>query len=365
MITKENFEESHIKNLQKKYGCDPGLLERVVYAFGLLEALARVQMPFLFKGGTCLMLLLDRPMRLSTDIDVIVEPDVLIDEYIDKAVKIFPFLRVDEETRPKNNNIEKRHFKFTYLSPIQKKEIYILLDVVLEHNCYQQIKECSIKNSLLLTGTPEIKVKIPDINCMLGDKFTAFAPWTTGIPLNNGKDMEIIKQMYDISTLLEEFTDFHDMHRTYNEIIKLELGYRGKTTLTPADTLRDTFLTSASIASMGKILPAEYKYYMQGIQRLRNHIFAETFTPEIAAQRAAHIMYAVSCMLFEADYTRIEDTGKYKDMHFTNAFFKPFKYFKKTHMESFAYLIETEHTVTDEFLREIQLLIEKRAVLNR
>ena len=75
MIQPISFAEEHIRELQKTSKRDPVLLERAVYAFGLLEALARVGMPFIFKGGTCLMLLMNRPRRLSTDIDIIVEPE--------------------------------------------------------------------------------------------------------------------------------------------------------------------------------------------------------------------------------------------------------------------------------------------------
>ena len=52
MLKKENFTEEHIRNLQSASHRDPLLLERSVYAFGLLEAITRVGMPFIFKGGT-------------------------------------------------------------------------------------------------------------------------------------------------------------------------------------------------------------------------------------------------------------------------------------------------------------------------
>ena len=55
MIAKENFTEEHIRQLQKQSKRDPILLERTVYVFGLLEAITRVGLPFVFKGGTCLM----------------------------------------------------------------------------------------------------------------------------------------------------------------------------------------------------------------------------------------------------------------------------------------------------------------------
>lgn len=69
MLDKRNYELAYIRELQIKYERDPMLLERVLFAFGLLEAIKRVGMSFIFKGGTSLMLLLSRPMRLSTDID--------------------------------------------------------------------------------------------------------------------------------------------------------------------------------------------------------------------------------------------------------------------------------------------------------
>ena len=68
--------------------------------------------------------------------------------------------------------------------------------------------EKEIKNDLLITEGENLKVKIPSINCILGDKLTAFAPHTTGILLNTGKDMEVMKQMYDVHTLLNKFDDF-------------------------------------------------------------------------------------------------------------------------------------------------------------
>ena len=72
MINTQTFEEKHIRELQQKTGNDPILIERALYAFGLLEALVRVGMAFTFKGGSCLMLLLTPPRRLSTDIDEII-----------------------------------------------------------------------------------------------------------------------------------------------------------------------------------------------------------------------------------------------------------------------------------------------------
>ncbi len=137
MISKENYYEEHIRELQAASKGDPGLIERTLYAFGLLEALAQVGMEFTFKGGSSLLLLLSHPKRLSTDIDIVVEPGTDVDGYIEKASHIFPFLDKEEQRRKGKNDIVKRHFKFTYDSPIKGGSLYILLDVLYEENHYK------------------------------------------------------------------------------------------------------------------------------------------------------------------------------------------------------------------------------------
>ncbi len=80
MLKRENYTSEHIDALRKQTGADPSILERTVFAFGLLEALCRVKMPFIFKGGTSLLILLDEPRRLNTDIDIIVAPSTDVDQ---------------------------------------------------------------------------------------------------------------------------------------------------------------------------------------------------------------------------------------------------------------------------------------------
>ena len=55
MIIRENYGEEHIRELQAKSRRDPQLIERALYALGLLEALTQTGMKFIFKGGSCLL----------------------------------------------------------------------------------------------------------------------------------------------------------------------------------------------------------------------------------------------------------------------------------------------------------------------
>lgn len=268
MITRDSFTAKWIRELQQKSGRDPALLERAVYAFGLLEALAKVELPFIFKGGSCLMLLMEYPRRLSTDIDIIVAPDIDLEDYLKKAAAIFPFQKIDEQKRIGKNNVVKRHFKFIYDSPINNRPFYILLDVLFEENYYAETVQKNIRNDLLLTEGDYLKVKIPSADCILADKLTAFAPHTTGIPLDAKKDMEVMKQLYDVISLLDIFTACKKVLPTYKAIAEAEIAYRG-IKITPEDCLWDTFSAALCIASRGKVSTSEYPLYVKGIRDLR------------------------------------------------------------------------------------------------
>ena len=227
MIDKKIYDLDYIRELQARYKTDPGLLERVLYAFGLLEALVKVGMKFTFKGGTSLMLLLDHPIRLSTDIDIIVDPGTDVESYIEQAGTIFPFLRKEEDIRKGRNNIEKRHFKFIYYSPVRQREFYILLDIVFMESPYDQVVTKPIRNDLLVTAPEDLAVTMPTMECILGDKLTAFAPHTTGVLLGAGKELEIAKQMFDVATLAERMQDQKKFRATYDRAVIEELAFRG------------------------------------------------------------------------------------------------------------------------------------------
>ena len=168
MITKENYSIEHIEKIREKRKVDRTILERSIYALGLLEALVTVGLPFVFKGGTSLTLLLDSPKRLSTDIDIVVEPGTNLDKYIEEASKIFPFKSVEQQVRIGRDNIEKRHYQFLYDSPAFGKEFYILLDVLYEHNNYARLVQKTIDNMLITTTEPYEMVTMPTVDCIMG-----------------------------------------------------------------------------------------------------------------------------------------------------------------------------------------------------
>ena len=105
MIKKETFTLENIQRIQKEYKIDPELAQRTVFALGLVEALRKVDLQFIFKGGSSLMLLFDVPKRLSTDVDILVNKNCDIDSFINEVANIFPFTSVSESVRTTNKTI--------------------------------------------------------------------------------------------------------------------------------------------------------------------------------------------------------------------------------------------------------------------
>jgi hypothetical protein len=71
-----------------------------------------------------------------------------------------------------------------------------------------------------------LQVNVPSLEDILGDKFTAFAPNTTGIPYFKKEDsmsMEIIKQLYDIGNLFDVAQEFTLLKLRFISLQKLKL----------------------------------------------------------------------------------------------------------------------------------------------
>lgn len=307
MINKEVYTKAYITEINKKYRADPQIIERTVFAFGLLQALVKSGADFIFKGGTSLMLLLDKPLRLSTDIDIIVEPGYDISSYVEKAGKIYPFIRCEENVRRGFNDIVKRHFRFYYKSLIDEtKETPILLDVLFENNHYSSLIEKEIKTEFLETSGSPVYIKLPSADSILGDKLTAFAPHTIGVkPMNRlddgkiiDKRIETIKQFFDAASLYDAADNINETLETYKQTAAAELKYRGLT-FTYRDCLKDTFNAALSIMSRGKWHTEDYADYLAGIRGLGGYLIDIRFNAENAFKQASKVMYLTACMISE------------------------------------------------------------------
>jgi len=226
------------------------------------------------------------------------------------------------------------------LSPLTSKDQTILLDILFEENHYSTTIEKNIENELLLIEPPAVSVQIPNANCILADKLTAFAPHTSGIPYNADKEMEIIKQLYDISALIDFIDDFSEVKSNYYEIVKTELEYRGMTA-NAEDTLWDTIQTAACIAGRGLYHAEEYTLLQRGITNIRSHIYSENFNGELAVQRACIVMCLAAAILTNQNGMPLfKEDSYYIAAYIPSGEFKKLNYVKKMDLFAYKHLVE-------------------------
>ena len=93
---------------------DPTLMEKAIRAFSLLEALARSGCPFLFKGGSALMLQLACAQRISVDIDIVCPPGTDVISYLAPYAEEYGFGEIKPSDRISRTNVPKTHAKCFY-----------------------------------------------------------------------------------------------------------------------------------------------------------------------------------------------------------------------------------------------------------
>ncbi len=290
MIKKESLSADWISVKRKKYSKDPAIMEAMIYALYLLEHLKRTDLEFIFKGGTSLLLLMDQPKRFSVDIDIILEPSVtkeVLESHLSKITASSAFTEMElDERRSYQEGIPKAHYKFFYESNIGTRDIEgnvisnpkreILLDIIFEEDQYPELARKPVETEWLIQEGEPVQVVIPSIDSVTGDKLTAFAPNTTGVPYGVEKEKEIMKQLFDIGCLFDEISDSEVVKQSFKSIVKSEIEYRHERKIESADqVLQDIIDTSLLIA---------------GINQFKHYLFKGTFgllEAKVASSKAA------------------------------------------------------------------------------
>ena len=289
-------------NAQRKQlgGCDPGILETCIHALTLLGFLVESGLPFLFKGGTSLLLHLPQTRRLSRDI-VCGLPTAEVDAVLATLGQRAPFLRYAEDVRGARGLPRRRHFKFFYRSALPgHAEQPVLLDIVEESREVHAIVTRPIRTSFLAPER-EVLVRVPTIESLLGDKLTALAPITTGVPFfnANGDDQrqQVAKQLFDVAVLFDAASDFEKVAEAYDAVWAMESEYRPAHPTREA-TLNDTWNACLALTATKKTHLAAYpdaELLHNGLDRMTGHLTTPEFVRgreprRLLAARAAVIV---------------------------------------------------------------------------
>ena len=323
---------------------DKILVEKVIRALLLVEGLAKQELSFVFKGGTALMLLMNSTKRLSIDIDIILpQTPESLEALLDTVAAEQGFIRKELQHRKAHTKIKKEHYKFFY-TPLHKskaEEESILLDILFEDVNYLNVIEVPIQSGFIPLVNQPVLVNVPCLEDILGDKLTAFAPNTTGIPYFKSEDsmsMEIIKQLYDIGNLLDVVNNIEIIKATFRRFAVTELSYRDIGHFNETDVIEDIFQTSLCIATRGADGNGDFEQLQLGIQRVGRFIFSEKYYLEKTIVHASKAAYLA--MLIKYNAGRIEKfshPSELKDWVITTPMNTRLNRLKKSNPEAFFY----------------------------
>ena len=134
----------------------------MTYALSLAELLQLNGLDFIFKGGTCLILLLDTPQRFSIDIDIITQSSrEQIETVLAQICLGTRFTHFDlDEKRSYQEGIPKAHYRL-YFNPqlTHPNDNRILLDILFDENPYPKLQQTPIVKDWLHTAEPFTNVR--------------------------------------------------------------------------------------------------------------------------------------------------------------------------------------------------------------
>jgi len=279
------------------------------------------------------------------DIDIICPPGTNIEEYVHKNGDAYGFGEVKLVERVTSRDLPRTHAKFFYLvTNVTNTTIdNILLDVLFEDIYYHNVVQLPIQSRFLKSEGEPVMVNVPGKADMLGDKLTAFAPNTTGIPYFKGEkdcSMEIIKQLFDIASLFDVTDDITIVADTFRKLASVELQYRNLDPENIAQVLDDIFQTSLCICLRGQIEPDTFKLLQAGTKRIQSFVHSEKYTIDSAitnASKAAYLSVLIANGAATAVHFDPQNIEPLRDAIINEPLNAKLNKLKKTNIEAFFY----------------------------
>ena len=295
------------------------------------------------------MLHFNSSRRLSIDIDIICPPGTNLESYWNKYASDYGFTTFEAVERIYRSDVPKTHAKCHYQVSYRTNTDVdaILLDVLMEDNHYHALQNLPIKSPFLKTEGTDILVQVPCPADLLGDKLTAFAPHTTGIPFYKGSrncSMEIIKQMFDIGSLFDITTDLSLTNETFRRFAAIETSYRHQPSAVIQKVAEDIIETALCISTNGFGNEKDFLFYSDGISRVRNFIHSEKYNMVGAVRDASKAAYTAACVINNVAVPKRFDPGNTAGLvsaKIASSFSTRLNQLKTTNPEAFFYWLQT------------------------
>jgi hypothetical protein len=296
MLNPDCFSRAWITRQSRILGCrNPIMLEKAIVALQLLGHLAEANLPFQFLGGTSLLLRLPVVRRLSIDIDIITQaPETDLVALLNAIGQFAPFIRHEHDARRDAELPPKRHFRFFYPSAVEPKQDHILLDVLLEKEPALHTQMIPIQTPFLEVIRP-VQVAVPSIEALLGDKLSAFAPTTIGIPYFDkraeSRQTDVVKQLFDTAALFDSAAELQITSDVYASTHARQCRYR-EHDFTISETLDDSIFAAMQLSAhdlRGFQNTDKSQLLCDGVESLQNHLVNQPFRRDEARIAAGKV----------------------------------------------------------------------------
>jgi hypothetical protein len=214
------FTAEHIS--RHRLNASPELAEQAVHCLELVAELCEGGLPFQFKGGNSLLLILSEPKRFSIDVDVASdksreEIESVLNTVVPKYGVFTRWERRQHKTKPW---LPLSSYYLYYDSAVSDApDANIMLDVQMRRSAYKtEFKP--VRCGGLYTSNARVELPLP--SSIISDKLLTLGPATLGIPLWRGKEAQRLKHVYDVSRLSATSPDIAEMRDSFKSCLKQE-----------------------------------------------------------------------------------------------------------------------------------------------
>ena len=209
--------------------------------------LVEAGLPFQFKGGNSLLLILPEPKRFSIDVDIATDASrEKIEQCLDVIVGRFAIFKRWEKRQHKTKPWLPIASYYLYFDSVIKEggETSIMLDAQLRRSPYKTEKKPVVCGKLYISET---FVELPLLSSIIGDKLLTLGPNTLGIPVGKGKEAQRLKHVFDVSRLLATRPRLAEVRESFIACLRHEneIQDRGRSV---EEIIDDTLAFCASVA---------------------------------------------------------------------------------------------------------------------
>jgi hypothetical protein len=275
----KHFSRAHIE--ANKGEATEVVAEQAVHSLALVEALARTDLSFRFKGGNSLLILLQDPKRFSMDVDISTgETRERIEEGLASAVERSEgFTRWERRKHKTKPWLPLASFEVYYDSHyVEAQDAFIFLDAQLHASTYAG-KRVPVRCGALFDSDAEVEV--PTVGGILGDKLLTLGPETLGIPLGKSKEAQRLKHVFDVSTLAGNGPDLGEFRKSVALCMEQENDLQ-ETALPLGKVFEDTLRFCTAVGRLEKApidegLSPLLSEVVRGLGPFRNHLFSKRY----------------------------------------------------------------------------------------